>query len=163
MIWLIIIFTLIPTWETLNTYLSNPAPAALPISEIEALNQLKKLPQGIVLSYPYDQYKKEKFSTPLPLYVYQTSAYISAFSRQNVFLEDEMNLTITGFDWQMRRQEIEKFFNTNDEFFARGFLVNNQIDYIYLVNDQKLPFDELKLQIKQIFNNGQVKIYQVQR
>ena len=74
-----------------------------------------------------------------------------------------MNLDITGFDWKSRRLDVEKFFNTNDEFFARGFLVNNQIDYIYLVNDQKLSINESKLQVNKIYNNSQVEIYQVQR
>jgi hypothetical protein len=78
-------------------------------------------------------------------------------------LEDEMNLDITGFDWQSRRLESEKFFKSNDEFFARGFLVNSQIDYIYLVNDQTFSLDKSKLQLTQIFDNNEVKIYKVQR
>lgn len=160
---IVILLTLIPSFETLNTYLSNPSPAVLPINEIVALNKLKELPSGIVLTYPYDPYKKKYISAPLPLYIYETTAYVSAFSEKTVFLEDEMNLDITGFNWKNRRLDVEKFFNTNDEFFARGFLVNNQIDYIYLVNGQKLSLSESKLQINQIYNNGQVQIYQVQR
>lgn len=160
---LIVFLTLIPSIEVFNTYLSNPAPANLPVYEIDALNQLSKQPNGIVLTYPYDKFKKEKLSSPIPLYAYETTAYVSAFSDKTVFLEDEMNLDITGFDWKNRRLESEKFFNTNDEFFARGFLINNQIEYIYLVNDQKLPLNESKLQINLIFDNGQVRIYQVQR
>jgi len=160
---IVILLTLIPCFENLNTYLSNPSPTVLPTNEIIALNKLKELPSGVVLTYPYDQYKKKNMSTPLPLYAYETTAYVSAFSEKIVFLEDEMNLDITGFDWKNRRLESEKFFNTNDEFFARGFLVNNQIDYIYLVDDQKLPLNENQLQIKLTINNGQVRIYQVQR
>ena len=79
------------------------------------------------------------------------------------FLEDEMNLDITGFDWESRRDNSLEFFTTNNEYLARGFLVNNQIDYIYLVGDQKINLNESQLQINQIFDNGQVKIYQVQR
>lgn len=159
----IIVLTIIPCYETLNTFLSNPSPAVLPQDEVIALNKLKELPSGTVLTYPYDQYKKKSMSTPIPLYAYETTAYVSAFSQKSVFLEDEMNLDITGIDWKSRRLEIEKFFSSKDEFFTRGFLVNNQIDYIYLVNNQTFSIDESKLQINQIYNHGQIRIYQVQR
>lgn len=162
---IILIFSNITSFATIKDYLGNPPPSAITSVEVEALNFLKKQKNGNVLTFNYDKYAKDKFniSTPIPIYLYETTAYISAFSNKTVFLEDEMNLDITGFDWKSRRLESDKFFNTKDEFFARGFLVNNQIDYIYLVGDQKLPLDESKLQIKQIFNNSQVKIYQVQR
>lgn len=163
----IIIFILsnITSFATIKDYLGNPPPSAIPPTEVEALNFLKNQKNGIVLTYNYDKYAKNKLniSTPIHMYLYETTAYVSAFSNKSVYLEDEMNLDITGFDWKSRRLGIEKFFNTNDEFFARGFLVNNQIDYIYLVNGQKPTLGETQLQIKQIFDNGQVQIYKVQR
>jgi len=159
----IILLTIIPCFETLNTFLSNPSPAVLSQDEVVALNKLKDLPSGTVLTYPYNPYEKKSISAPVPLYAYETTAYVSAFSKKSVFLEDEMNLDITGFNWKDRRLEIEKFFNSKDEFFARGFLVNNQIDYIYLIDNQTFSINESKLQINQIYNHGQIRIYQVQR
>jgi hypothetical protein len=160
---LIIITTLIANFETINRYLSNPAPATLPNSEIEALNFLKKQEDGFVLTYPYDKYKKIQMNTPLPLYVYETTAYVSAFSQKQTFLEDEMNLDITGFNWKKRRLEEEKFFSSKNEFFARGFLLNNKISYIYLINDQNFSLSIFDLQIDEIFNNGQVRIYKTRK
>ncbi len=154
---------LIAAYENIQRYLSNPAPAALPNSEIEALEFLKNKPDSLVLTYPYNKYVKDNFQTPISLYAYETTSYVSAFSHQTVFLEDEMNLSITGFDWQSRKNSSLEFFTTDNEYLARGFLVNNQIDYIYLVGDQKINLSESQLQINQVFNNGQVKIYQVQR
>jgi len=159
----IILLTIIPCFETLNTFLSNPSPAVLPQDEVIALNKLKDLPPGTVLTYPYNPYEKKSLAVPVPLYAYETTAYVSAFSKKSVFLEDEMNLDITGFDWKSRHLEIEKFFSSKDEFFTRGFLVNNQIDYIYLVGNQAFSIEESKLQINQIYNHGQIRIYQVQR
>jgi hypothetical protein len=153
----------IGSFITIKDYLGNPPPAAIPTKEIEALNFLKEQPKETVLTYPYDKYIKNNMSTPIPIYAYETTAYVSAFSKKTVFLEDEMNLDITGFNWQFRRQEEEKFFSTTDEFFARGFLLNNQIDYIYLVNNQKFNLSEQQLQIAKIFDNREVRIYQVQR
>ena len=74
-----------------------------------------------------------------------------------------MNLDITGFDWQTRRKEIEKFFTTTDKYFARGFLLNNNIDFIYLVNDQEFKLSDNDLQIDKIFDNSQVRIYKVRK
>ncbi len=150
---------------TIKDYLGNPPPSAIPNKEIEALNFLKNQKDGIVLTFPYDQHAKNKLQlkTPIPMYLYETTSYVSAFSNKIVFLEDEMNLDITGFNWQDRKSESIKFFNSNDQFFARGFLVNNQISYIYLINGQKITLDESQLQINKIFDNGQSQIYQVQR
>ena len=160
---LIIITTLISNWEIIQRYLSNPAPAVLPFAETEALNFLKNQKDGFILTYPYDEYKKKNMIAPIPLYAYETTSYVSAFSGKKTFLEDEMNLEITGFDWKNRLTGEEKFFTTSDKFFARGFLINNNIDYIYLVADQNLSLSVLDLQITEIFNNGQVRIYKVQK
>ena len=72
-----------------------------------------------------------------------------------------MNLEITGYPWQKRLEDSKKFFTTYDRIWARGFLLNNKIDYIYLVNDQKFNLQLGDLGLKQLFNNGQVRIYQV--
>ena len=153
----------ITTFGTLKDYFGNPPPSSLPNFEIEALNFLKNQKNGFVLTYPYNKYKKDKMATPISLYAYETTAYVSAFSHKQSFLEDEINLDITGFNWQQRRTEAEKFFSSTDYFFARGFLNNNDIRYIYLVNDQNFSLSIFDLQIDEIFNNGQVKIYQTRK
>ncbi|MDD2224578.1 MAG: hypothetical protein PHP97_00235 [Candidatus Shapirobacteria bacterium] len=160
---ILLLISCLTSFSTLKDYFGNPPPSSLPNSEIEALNFLKNQNDGFVLTYPYDKYEKDKMTTPIPLYAYETTAYVSAFSGKQTFLEDEMNLDITGFNWQQRRAEEEKFFSSTDQFFARGFLVNNSIDYIYLVSDQKFSLSTFDLQINEIFNNSQVRIYKVQR
>lgn len=161
LLFFLLVLTLPGTAATLKDYWGYPAPAALPSFEEEALGFLGRQPQGVVLTYPYDKYKKSGLGAPLPLYLYETTAYVSAFSGQVVFLEDEMNLEITGYPWQERRRKIEEFFTSQDKIWARGLLVNNRIDYIYLVNDQSLSFRPNDLGLKVIFDNGQVRIYQV--
>ncbi len=161
---LIILFiACLTSFATIKDYLGFPPPASLPSSEIQALNFLKNKPQGIVLTYPYNPHLKTDMSTPIPLYAYETTAYVSAFSGHQSFLEDEMNLDITGFDWQTRRQEVDKFFAATDKFYARGFLLNHKIDYIYLTNQQKLPLTIEDLQIDQIYDQGQIRLYQVRK
>ncbi len=151
------------SFATLKDYFGSPPPASVPHYQLQALDFLKDQPDGTVLTYPYDQHQKADLPTPLPLYLYETTAYVSALSQKTTFLEDEMNLNITGYDWQVRRQQLTNFFADKNLFTARGLLINNQISYIYLVNDQKLPFSPQDLQIEKIYDNGQSRVYQVQR
>ncbi|MDP4009692.1 MAG: hypothetical protein Q8P53_01770 [Candidatus Shapirobacteria bacterium] len=162
---LLIIISIIGSIATIKDYLGNPPPAALPRNEIVALNFLKNQKKGIVLTYPYDQYKKEelKLKTPIPLYLYETTAYVSAFTENQSYLEDEMNTDITGLDWKIRRNESLKFFNSTDKFFGRGFLLNNKIDYIYLVDAQNFVFQTTDIFVDKIFDNGLVKIFKVEK
>lgn len=111
---------------SLPNYLGKIPPASLPISEQQALKFLSKQPKGIVLTAPYDSYLKSKFSTtPLPLYVYETTAYVSAYSHQLVFLEDEMNSENSGFDSTTRRQSEIAFF-TQKKCFSRPWIFSQQ-------------------------------------
>ena len=162
----IIIISFIANFPIYKNYLSNPAPTAIFPDEIKALNFLHSQTPGIVLTHPYDPYLKNKFSaTPLPIYAYETTAYVSAFSQQLVFLEDEMNLQILDKNYLQRRQESLAFFDQKNEFQNRGFLVNNQIDYIYLPKDfpDRISQNYLSLGIKKIFENNSVLLFSVER
>jgi hypothetical protein len=159
-----ILLSTIPTnFDTLKGYLGNPPPASLPTNEIKALEFLRHQPQKIVLTYPYDPYPKQKMKTPIPLAFYETTAYVAAFSHHPLYLGDEMNLDITGYNWRPRRQQSLEFFNSKNIFTARGFLLNNNIDYLYLLESQNLPFSPSDLQIKLIYDQDSVRIFQVLR
>jgi len=159
----LLLLTSVTSYATLKDYFGSPSPSTLPLAELQALDFLQKQKPGIVLTYPYDAYLKKDIATPLPLYIYETTAYVSAFSSHQSFLEDEMNLTITGFDWPTRRQQIENFFQTDNVYQAKGLLLNNQIDYVYLLDHQLLPYSPQDLQLTLIYDQAGVKIYQVQR
>lgn len=137
-----------------DVYLPARPPAMLPDKELEALNFLKNQHDGVVLTYPFDKNKarEAEANPPRPLYLYESTAYVSAYSAKPVFLEDEVNLDITGYSWQERRIRIENFFKNPD----KNFLVENNIKYIYLVGYQK----EQKLDLKKIFENEEVIIYE---
>lgn len=159
---LIILLTIPTSWATLRSYLGWPSPTAISKGELEALAFLKKQKPATVLTFFYNPFEKEKFAqTPIPLYAYETTAYISAFSGKQTFLEDEMNLAISGYDFKQRSEDEVKFFITKDEIWARGFLLNNQIGYIYLTNRQRFLLSEEELGIDKIFDNGEARIYQV--
>jgi len=94
--------------------------------------------------------------------LYVTTAYVSAYSKKPVYLEDEMNLDITGFDWRGRRSLVEEFYESLDENFVYDFLRENNISYIYWVGGQRARLGETQLGIERIFENSKVDIYIVQ-
>jgi len=160
----LLLLTLPTSYSTLKDYFGYPPPSAIYNSELNALKFLKSQPRGNVLTYPYNKYERDKYkTTPLPIYAYETTSYVAAFSSKPVYLEDEMNLNITGLDWQTRRINSEKFFNSTDQNFSRGFLINNNILYIYLLTDQNFPLLPSQIQIDLIYDQDGVLIYKVQR
>jgi len=164
--YLVLISSLFPLIGSLPNFTGKIPPTAISKSEIEALSFLKNQPQGTVLTYPYDAYLRKSFpKTPIPIYSYETTSYVSAYSKQTTFLEDEMNLENSGYNWRPRRLESENFFSQKNIFADRGFLVNNQIDYLYLpkINLTKTPLLLSELSIKNVFENQEIIIYQVNR
>ncbi len=160
---IILITSFISNFDSIKTFLSNPAHAYISNNELDGLNHLKSLPQGNVLTFPYNKYLKTNKSTPIPLYMYETTGYVSAYSQKPTFMEDEMNLDITGYNWQNRLSDETKFFTTDDKYFARGFLLNNNIGYIYLVDNQNFKLSPFDLQIDKIYENSQIRVYKVRK
>jgi len=160
----IVVLTLPTTFGTLrNDYLTDRPPAMLPADEVEALEFLSRQPRGVVLTYPFDSAlaKEAESNPPRPLYLYVSTAYVSAFSKKQVFLEDEMNLDITGYSWGERKNEVMKFYESLDQEFVREFLSRNNISYIYWVKPQRARLGETQLGIERIFENVSVDIYKV--
>jgi len=156
----LILLTIPTTLGMMKHYLPYRAPARISFDELEALWFLKNQPEGIILTYPHDYWLRESFEAPKPVYVYETTAYVSAFANKRTFLEDEMNLEIMQADWQPRREELERFFATTDPTWAREFLEANNIRYIYLIDDQSFFPNPVQLELEKIFENGLVRIYQ---
>jgi hypothetical protein len=162
----IIIISLLPLIGSFPNWLGRIPPTSVSGNEISALNFLKKQSPGTVLSHPYDAYLKKTLNiTPLPIYAYETTSYVAAYSHQLSFLEDEMNLENSGYDWRQRRQDSIDFFTQKNQYIDRGFLVNNQIDYLYLPKiylSKKLEFSP-QMSLEQIFENPEIIIYRVKR
>ena len=160
---LIILLTIPTTIGTLRQYLPGRPPAKISKEELEALNFLSKEPLGIVLTYPFDPIKAkeaERFP-PRPLYLYESTAYVSAFSNKPTFLEDEVNLNITGFDWRIRKEDLIKFYDSLEIDASRSFLLKNKISYIYWLKGQRAKLGEGQLGLTKIFENSLVDIYKI--
>src|SRR5258708_2684222 len=128
---IIILVTIPTTIITLkDVYIPSRPPAKISNSELEALSFLSKKNDGVVLTFPFDKSKADEAvnNPPRPLYLYDSTAYVSAYGNHPVFLEDEVNLNITDFNWRERRKEVEAFLNTLNQSEAQKFLKNNNIN-----------------------------------
>jgi len=159
----LIALTLPTTIGTLGHYLPARPPAMISNEELEALRFMSTQPTGVVLTYPFDKFKAKEaeINPPRPLYLYESTAYVSAFAQKSVFLEDEVNLDITGYRWRARRAEVETFYKSNSTSEVRNFLTNNNISYIYWIRGQRALLGEGQLGIEKIYENQEVEIYKV--
>jgi len=159
-----LIATSLPSAIKTFWWYNSPVPTTiLEVKEKEALDFLRKnsSPQGVILTYPYQEKKKGNFGYPIPL-TYYNSLYVSFFSDRRTYLEDQNTANILGYPLEERLEKVEKFFMTNEKEVAGNFLQQEGIDYIYLVDDQKIKL-ERDLPITEIFNNGKVRIFKVNR
>jgi hypothetical protein len=155
-----LILTLPTTIGELKNYLVYQASAKVGVEELEALSFLRNQGVGIVLTYPHNYTARVKTKeSPKPLYIYETTAYVSAFGNHQTFLEDEMTLEIMGVDWPSRRARVQEFFKTQDSQQAQKFLQENEIKYLYLVEEQEFNFDESMAGLHKIFENSLIRIY----
>lgn len=158
----LVFLTLPTTFGTLwYHYLPKRPPAMISRYEIEALNFLAKLPDGVVLTQPFDKDKAfaVQLNPPRPLYLYESTAYVSAFSRKQTFIEDEVNLEITGYYWKDRKEKVEPFFEKNCKV-DKSFFGDNNISYVYLIK-QNLCNKEFEDLGNKLFENLEVVIYKI--
>lgn len=151
------------TWGTLQHYLPSRPPAQISNRELEALNFLAKQPEGTVLTVPFDRNAADAAvnNPPRPLYLYESTAYVSAFTDKPVFMEDEVNLNITGFDWNARRTQAIALLNSQNPETIKKFWQDNDISYVYFLPEVQLAFGDNELGATQIFDNGQFRIWKI--
>lgn len=160
-------FFVISAWATLQHYLPKMPQAIIPSDEITALDFLRDQEDGVVFTYPFDSQKAKEatLKPPRPLYFYDSTSYVSAYSKKDVYLEDEVNLNIMGYDWKERRNKSLDFISNLNPILGKKFLTDNSIKYLYLVKDNSplsgelLKLGESDLNLKKIFENKGYIIY----
>lgn len=153
-----VVFLLLSPINSISTaqgYLSALPHARISNMEFAGLDFLSKQPEGIVLTFPYDKNLKSGISEPWPILAYDTTAYVAAFSKKAVFVEDESQNEILLTDYKKRLLAEKDFFsNPNKE-----FLSINKIKYVYVPKIFGINFDESKLRLRNIFDNEEIVIY----
>jgi hypothetical protein len=159
----VILLTIPTTIGTLGHYLPKRPPSMISLQELAALEFLGKQPSGVVLTYPFDALaaKEAEANPPRPLYLYESTAYVSALSGKSVYLEDQVNLDITGYEWKKRRDEVEGFLQSSDLKLVRNYPRQKNITYVYWLKGQRATVGEGQIGMERIFENEQVTIFRI--
>ena len=157
---LLILCTLFTTIGSIKEHIGFYPSSRVGYTELRALDFLKTQPKGVVLAPYFDGQLSGSILTPKPLYAYASTAYISALSGQPEFLSDTINLDITGYNYQERAKDIQRFYNTSDSEWAKNFLRENAIKYIYETPLKRLNVDSCSFALDKIFDSGEINIYQ---
>lgn len=157
----IISLALPSTLKTISWFIGATPASYIDRKEIEALEFLKEKtpPENTILTYPYDPAVRDLFAPPVPL-TYYNAAYVSFFSQRRVYLEDQTAALIQGYDLEERLEKEKQFFSGKDVARKHQFLLQDNISFIYLVDDQKIEMIE-ELPLRKIFDNQKVQIYQI--
>lgn len=143
----------------------RPPLAIISNSELQALDYLKNnsLESSTIMTKPFNQNLKHKFSSqPLPIYAWYDTSYVSAISARASYLASE-HVTLLGYPELKKRQDNkERFFKQNDLSWNANFLIEEDIDFIYLAkNEIETSLDLEKNNLDIFFENDEVLIYKV--
>ena len=150
---IIVVLTLPGNLDIIRTFAHFPAQAYVPDFELQALSFLKKQPIGVVLIQQQNK-KLMKPGVMNPVSYGEDSAYVSAFSFHQTYMNDYGVLNITGIDYKKRLERWKEF----------DCSIINEINYIYEV--KSIPDDFFikcvypqKKYFQEIFKNNEVIIY----
>lgn len=156
---MVLSLTIPTTWDTVSQYIPNRPPAMLSNNEMNALNFLKQQPDGIVFTLPLNSNFRTRIIEPRPLFIYESTAYVAAFSGKDVFVDDTVNLDILGIDYQDRYNTVREIRNNTP--LSGDLLRKNHMKYLYIPKLYQFYPNEKNLGVKKIFDNDEVSIYQV--
>lgn len=153
----IFLITPVNSWSSAKGYLTYNPHALITPQELTALNFLRNKEDGVVLTFPFNLKLKQGISEPWPLYAYDSTAYISAFSEKAVYLEDlpQNQILLTATE---KRQVASTDFFMSSTSQQLEFLRQNNIKYIYMPKIFNQRVEELN-GIKNIFENEEIVIY----
>lgn len=156
LIFIFIAFSLPANIDLVKGFATFPASSYIPIDEIHALNFLKNQKDGVVFTPLYSQSLKGTYKDPQPLYAYDDTSYVSAFSGKQSYFANIHVLEITGIDYQNRLTLLKNI--------SYEHVNELPITYIYLVKQnpeaKKLRSSQsITTNFKVIFDNRSVIIY----
>lgn len=145
----------IPTsYDMLKFYLATPGATYLPKEELDALEFLKKQPDGVVLTSLYKNEWKS-LANPKPLYAYEDTAYVAAFSHKQEYFANELQLRLTGVTYEKRLEKLRQM----------DCSVLKEVDYVYeirqLRDEDKIIMKCNPSNIKIIYRNKKIVIYAI--
>lgn len=153
---LIIIMTIPENYDIIRNFIPNPNASYIPKEELEALSFLRKQPEGVVFAPIINQ--NETGKGPKILGLIRDTAYVSAFSGKQTYLNDIHVLEITGISYKKRFETINN-----------KKIIENKLRYIYFLNSKKSEdlnrptYYLINKKIKTLFDNETVIILELKK
>lgn len=158
---LILLITPISSVATFRSGFYSKSPSRLTTGELEALKFLKKQPEGVVLTPPFVKTLRSRLKEPFPLLAYESTSYVSAFSAQQSYVEDELQQEILQNVYEKRIIEAKEFFSGKDLLWSKKFLSDEKIKYLYMPKIYDYGLSVEKVGLERIFNNEETEIFRV--
>ena len=147
------------TYVSLKDYLS-PTPAAyIGYTELLALDRLSRQPPGTVISPDYHLSESRSYTDPKPLFAYTSTAYVSALTGHPSYLADEINLSISGYDFANRKHQLQRLYRTTDPEVAEQLIRQKNITYV-LTNPQFSLRSQIS-DLRSLFDSSYFNLYAV--
>lgn len=154
---LFLIVLSIPTsYDLLWHFIKSSKPSYLSKEEIEALDFLKKQPEGVI----FDQFLKEDMSRypgPFPMYGYEDSSHIAAFTGKQQYLADIQTLGVSSVPYEKRLERVRKM----------DCSILKEVEYVYeiklLPKSRRIISKCKEKGVKKIFENKLVTIFSVKK
>ena len=146
---LVLIFSLPTTLKTWQNYNLNPVKAVITKEELAAINYLKEKTDkdSIILLFPSQRNTD--------------SLYVGALSGRRTYYSDRLMAENTLKDYKERELASLKFFTTSDFSWAKSFLKENKISYVYYTKVDEPKFDGLGQFLPVVFENKIISLYRV--
>lgn len=131
--------------------------------ELEALSWIKNNTNkdAVIFTKPFDKDAHYGYKTqPLPISAWYSTMYVHSISTRRTFLTGEEQLNITGYKIEENLKVMKKFMMQDDIKFAKDYLTQNKIDYLYFRKEElKKPIQSSLIGLSRVFENQEVIVY----
>lgn len=151
---IVVLLTIPNGIDTYRVFASFPPHSYVSDTEQVALKYLGSLEPGVVLALPLNPIPATKNQLPLPLYNKYDTAYVAAFSGQQTYFNDVVQMKLMGIDYQQRFIDVTK----------NNCKVLGEVRYIYVAGGEYQLFNWQKCQgynMNSLFENDEASIYSV--
>ncbi len=151
------------TVGTIKDYVS-PTPASfIGYTELNLIDQLSRLPRGLVISPEYNLSESRPYSAPKPIFAYITTSYVSALSGQPSYIADNINLAISNYSYTKQSLDQQRLYRTSDVGYVSNFLKDKGISYVYTNSQFQLKADPAGSGLVPIFDSGYFNLYYISK
>lgn len=149
LLFLVIIFSMHNSLQGLMERITFKSALVLSQSQIDALTTLRKLPNGVVFTLPYDAHKK---TTSIKVEDVIDTVYVPVISHKVMYYSTPYILDLTSTDYLKKKNNVDKNLTT------KPYLIDADYFYLNKSNDlyAKTPFDAHYF--TKVFENNSVAI-----